>query len=119
MEKKLNHPSPILVPITVSYDECMGGDQNSVVKRITGLPFRVGGVEHNGWLPPGAAKPLPTPVRDFLVDLEIEFDGPAYFLICEAQDRSFCWDSWHQSLDEALLAAQKEYGVQPGDWNSE
>jgi hypothetical protein len=93
-----------------------GANQNRVVKRITGLPFRIGGEEHSGWLPPGAAKPLPTPVRDLLVDLEIEFDGAAYFLFCEAQDGSFRWDTWHQSLADAELCAAETYGIQAGQW---
>ena len=42
-----------------------------IVKRVTGVPVRFGGEEHRGWLPAGAAVPLPTPVRDVLLDIEI------------------------------------------------
>ncbi len=64
----------------------------SRVKRITGLPVRFGGIEHSGWLPPGAAEPAVTPMEEVIVDLEIVADGSAYlpcwlwatawFLVC-------------------------------------
>ncbi len=88
------------------------------IKHIHDLMVRLGGEEHAGWLPPGAAKPPPTPVRDVLVDLSIEFDESGYFLICAAQDESFCWDGWYQTLTEAEAAALRGYGVGPGDWIS-
>jgi predicted secreted protein len=85
-------------------------------KRIVGLEIHLGGEEPTGWLPPGASKPLPTPVRDVLVDLTIEFDGSGYLLVCCAQDGSFCWDTWHESLADAEQAAADTYGVRAEQW---
>ena len=56
----------------------------AILKRIRGLRIRVGGVKHSGWLPAGAAVPLPTPVRDLTVDVEIDHDGHGYLLCCAA-----------------------------------
>src|SRR5262245_60197964 len=78
------------------------------VKRIRGLVLQLGGEPHSGWLPPGAATPLPTPVRIVCVDLEISFDGNGYLLICEARDGSFCWDTWHQTLSAAEVQALRD-----------
>lgn len=84
---------------------------HGVLKRHNSLLLRLGGEKHRGWLPPGAAKPLPMPVREVLVDLEIGFDGSGFLLFCAARDGSFCWDSWHESLEGAQLQAAEDYGV--------
>ncbi len=90
----------------------------AILKRIRGLRIRVGGVEHSGWLPAGAAVPLPTPVRDLTVDIEIEHDGHGYLLCCAIREGDYCWDTWHQSLTDAELAALEQLGIQPGQWEA-
>ena len=65
-----------------------------VIKRITGLPFRFGGEEHEGWLPPGAAKPPPTPAEDVILDLEITHDGHGYLLCWRLRDGKQHGDLW-------------------------
>ena len=87
-------------------------------KRIRGLRIRVGGVKHSGWLPAGAAVPLPTPVRDLTVDVEIDHDGHGYFLCCAAREGDYCWDTWHESLADAESCALKELGIRPGQWEA-
>ena len=96
----------------------MAASDNRVIKRVVGLAIRLGGQQHSGWLPPGAANPLPTPARDVLIDLEIEFDGSGYLLICQAQDGSFCWDTWCESMEKAEMQAAEEYGIQPSQWEA-
>jgi hypothetical protein len=87
------------------------------LKRATDIPMRLGGEQHRGWLPPGAAKPLPTPMRTVLVDIEIVRNGPNdCLLICAAQDGSFCWDTWFPSLDDAERAAKEQYGIESHHW---
>jgi hypothetical protein len=88
----------------------------TVVKRITGLPVLVGGEKHSGWLPAGAAVPLPTPRRDVVMDLEIQFDGHGYLLCYASRDGSVSGDTWHQSLAEAERAAAETFGVQSAQW---
>lgn len=87
-----------------------------VVKRVSGLPFQFGGEEHSGWLPPGAAIPLPTPIRNVLLDVEIQFDGHGYLLCYSAQDGSTSSDTWHQSLSDAERAAEEQFGIKPTQW---
>lgn len=89
-----------------------------VVKRIGNLPFQFGGEAHSGWLPPGAATPLPTPVRHVLLDVQIQFDGHGYLLCYEAKDGSFSGDTWHQSLTEAEDAAAEQFGIGPSYWQT-
>ena len=57
-----------------------------IVKRVSGVPVKFGGESHSGWLPAGAAIPLPTPVLDVLLDIEIQFDGSGYLLCYSSQD---------------------------------
>jgi hypothetical protein len=90
-------------------------DENKIIARVARFRMRMGSEQPAGWLPPGAAKPLPTPKREVVVDFSIETDGTSFFLIQEAQDKSFCWDSWHESLEDAKRFA-RNYGVSAQDW---
>jgi hypothetical protein len=88
--------------------EAMSGNLNDqVVKQSKGLPVRL-----------GALITPPTPIRDVVVDLRIELNeaGPDCLLIQEAQDGSFCWDSWHESVEDAEQASGDQYGVAPSQW---
>ena len=87
-----------------------------IVKRVTGLPVQFGGEQHTGWLPAGAAIPLPTPVVDVLLDLEIQSDGDGYLLCYSSQDGTVHGDTWHQSVVEAENAAANDFGVQRSQW---
>ena len=89
-----------------------------VVKRVVGLPFQDGGEEHTGWLPAGAAMPLPTPLRNVIIDLEIQFDGSGYLLCFSARDGSMSGDTWHESLSQAEQAALECFGIEPVQWQS-
>ena len=52
----------------------------SVVGRLLNRIIRFGGEEHSGWLLPGTALPLPTPIIDVPLNLEIvSGDGSGYF----------------------------------------
>src|SRR5437016_3147523 len=56
------------------------------VREVRNLELHLGGEEHQGWLPPGAAPPLPTSGRIAVVDVRIEEDGHGYLLICESRN---------------------------------
>jgi hypothetical protein len=88
----------------------------SIIRRITCVPFRFGGVTHSGWLPPGAATPLPTPVKEVLLDIEIEEVSGGYLLCYCSHDGSEAGDTWHQSLAAAEETAARDFGVKPADW---
>src|SRR4051812_45144632 len=94
------------------------GRSMSIVKLVLGLPIRVGGEQHSGWLPAGAAKPLPTPIRDLLIDIRIEYDGAGYLLCYESRDGSVSGDTWHESLAGAELVAAEKLGVQSVQWQT-
>ena len=59
----------------------------AVLKRASGVSYEYGGEQHCGWLPPGAATPLPTPVRRVTLDVTIEgTEGAGYLLIFAARE---------------------------------
>ena len=90
----------------------------AVIKRLLGVPVRFGGVEHCGWLPANASTPPPTPVKDALVDFEVnELEG-GYILAWFSRNTSHHGDSWHETLDDALAQASIEFGVRPEEWSS-
>ena len=87
-----------------------------IVKRVTGWPVRFGGEQHTGWLPAGAAVPLPTPILDVLLDIEIQYDGDGYLLCYSSHDGTVQGDTWHQSIVAAENTAAEDFGVQPSQW---
>ncbi len=60
--------------------------------------------------------PLPTPVREVLLDVEIQFDDYGYLLCYSSQDGSLSADTWHVSLAEAEQVAAEKFGVQASAW---
>jgi hypothetical protein len=87
-----------------------------VVSHIDGFWTRVGGEAHSGWLPAGAAEPLPTPEREVVLDLVIEFDGHGYLLIVRSVDGSVRGDTWHETAGDANATAEERYQVAAEKW---
>ena len=88
----------------------------NVVKHVTGLPFQFGGEEHSGWLPRGAAKPLPTPVEKVILDIEIVFDGSGYLLCWKAREGQRFGDLWSETLSQAEAAASQYFDIERNQW---
>lgn len=99
------------------------------IKRVRGIPVRFGGVEHSGWLPPGAANPLPTPIEDLVMDLEIIPTGPdnpddtvesrAECLLCySSRDGNYSGDLWYPTLADAEIGARENFGIEADAWES-
>jgi hypothetical protein len=88
-----------------------------VIKRISGHQVRIGGTQHSGWLPEGAAHPLPTPVRDVVFNLEIQStEGSGYLLCYVSQAGDLYGDTWHQTVEDAEEAAVEDFGVRADQW---
>lgn len=93
--------------------------QDKVLKQVKGVRVQFGGVEHSGWLPSGAATPLPTPVENVILDVEIVANGETDCLLCwQSQVGYHSGDTWHRSLAEAERAAEEWFGIKSQDWQS-
>jgi hypothetical protein len=90
----------------------------AVLKRASGVGYRYGGEQHTGWLPPGAATPLPTPIRHVTLDVTIEDDGGAgYLLVFTAREEpDFGNDYWFDNVADAEATAAEWFGIGPGRW---
>jgi len=78
---------------------------------------KIGGEQHSGWLPEGAATPLPTPKREVKMKFEITDDGGGdYLLVYESEDKSVYGDTWHRSIEEAKIAAESSFGIPKREW---
>ena len=89
------------------------------VKQVRGLHLRLGGEEHSGWLPSGAAPPPPLPVREAIVDVRIDRladSGSACLLICASRNTLDTWDTWYETVEEAEEAAGRVLGIRRQDW---
>jgi hypothetical protein len=92
--------------------------EERVIKRLRGWRLTVGGDDHQGWLPPGAAQPRPEPVREVTFNLEILFDGHGWFLVFDSDDPELHGDTWHQSIEDAERQAKVDFGIEPSQWQS-
>jgi hypothetical protein len=117
---KVPASGPILAPETKVIDNCDLRSERMLktMKQINGVPVRIGGDQHTGWLPAGAARPLPTPIRELLMDLEILYDGSGYLLCYSSRNGSVHGDTWHASVLEAEQAAIEYFGIEPRQWYS-
>lgn len=86
-----------------------------VVRRLLNRTVRFGGVEHSGWLPPGAAQPLPTPTIDVLLNLETVSGDSGYFLQYSSTNTNYIGDTWHEGLEDAIGQARLQFRKQPGE----
>jgi hypothetical protein len=85
-----------------------------VVRRVLNRTVQFGGEEHSGWLPLCAAQPLPTPIIDVLLNLEIVIgDGSRYFLQYSSINTSYIGDTWHEDLEGAIEQARVQFGIEP------
>ena len=82
-----------------------------IVKRVTSLPVQFGGEQHTGWLPAGAAVPLPTPAIDVFLDIEIQSDGDGYLLCYSSQGGTVHGDTWHQSVNPPTIKTGDDLSV--------
>jgi hypothetical protein len=88
-----------------------------VIRRLSAVPIRFGGVQHSGWLPVNAATPPPTPVEEALVDFEIiEVEG-GYILEWYSRNTSHHGDLWNKTLEGALEQALIDFGIRPEAWH--
>lgn len=86
--------------------------------------MQFGGEAPEGWLPPGAAQPQPTPIHEEIVDFEILREPDGYLLAWATRpslntgDRSppLIGDNWYASLAEAEQAAEAHFGIAPERW---
>jgi hypothetical protein len=94
------------------------------MRRVVTKAITFGGQEHRGWLPPGASTPLPTPREREIVDFAIVSEGRGYLLEWCARPSPTnreprppkTADCWYEKLDDALRAAEADFGIAPGDW---
>lgn len=92
----------------------------TVYSRIPSRLVTIGGEQHSGWLPLGAAIPLPLPVRQLNMSFEITDDGGTSFLLLVAsEDHSVYGDTWHASIEDAKAAAESYFGIRPEEWQDQ
>ena len=88
------------------------------MKTFASIPNRrltIAGHPNSGWS--GADEGTPGSF-----ELEFEFqvtdDGAgSYLLVYASQDGRFAADTWHETLEEAIAAAQEQFGIEPKEWS--
>ena len=92
---------------------------NRIVKEIRNFELISGGRKHSGWLPANAAVPAETPIVRKRVNFQIRQaeSSSSFFLVTSAVDGEFEWDTWHESLDDAMHQATIEFGIEATDWS--
>ena len=91
---------------------------------VRGWVWEHGGQAHEGWIPAGAAVPLPSPAVRVPVNLEVVPESGGWLLTWELAsstdtlpDSSLrSGDTWHDSVDDALQQAEVHFGVPRSSW---
>jgi hypothetical protein len=71
-----------------------------------------------GWMTAHSGRPLPEPVREVTLHIELQFEDSGYLVICTSDDPQIWCDNWYGSQEEAETAAADVYGVRPEDWKA-
>lgn len=88
-----------------------------IVRELRNRKVRFGDPENPGWLPAGAAKPLPDDrTLNLRIEEEVERGHRGYLLIAETTNGEFLGDTWHESLEDAIQQAEFEYGIERREW---
>ena len=88
--------------------------QPKTIKEHCGLSIRFGGPDEAGWLPPNASIPRE---ENVVIDLRITESECGFFLVTESNHPHFRGgDSWYSSLQEAMEAAEQQFGVGSDKW---
>jgi hypothetical protein len=90
----------------------------AVIKRRRGWRVTIGGEQHRGWIPAGAATPLLESVREVTLDIQIESEAGGYLLVYGAPDGSVHGDTWHDTLEGAEAAALESFALELSDWET-
>lgn len=90
---------------------------------LVGIAHEFGGESHSGWLPPGAAVPLPAPIVSVTLDVTIESESAeapedgGFLLIAIAKDHpEYCSDFWFTTLEQAEEAGLEWFGFSTDMW---
>lgn len=90
-----------------------------MIKQALAVPVIFGGEEPAGWLPAGAARPLPTPQVRVLLDIVVDGDDAAgYTLTWDGPAPEYSGDQWYARLEDAEAAAAEYFGVTAHDWRA-
>ena len=89
----------------------------SVIKQALGVPYTFGGEPPSGWVPSGAAPPLPTPEERVLLDITIEATDGGVLLRWEGPEPEQSGDRWYETVEEAEADAHAIFGIGPTDWS--
>lgn len=92
-----------------------------VIRRIQDYPVLLGGEAAVGWIPPGAAKPQPTPKHEEVFDFEISREEDGFLLTWKAHSSPTIGeitegDSWYRSLEDALQGGLTDFGIPISRW---
>ena len=86
----------------------------TVFASIARRPVRIAGEPNSGWSP---ADPDDLNAREVEFSFSITTDGNANWLLLYASsDGRYAADMWHETVEEAMAAAEASFGVQPGEW---
>jgi hypothetical protein len=86
--------------------------------RVRRRPVELGGERHEGWLPEGAAVPLPTSPVVVRFDFSLWEEAPdSWILEWRGEPPDHDNDSWHARREDALRYAEEAFGIAPSEWH--
>jgi len=104
--RRISAESSVSLSVTITMPQKL----QALVREIRGTTKH--GIGTIGPYGPEMVREMPAAVR-----VEITADDDGIFLLRFDTHGEFCGDTWHETIDEAMEAAQIEYGITASDWS--
>jgi hypothetical protein len=89
-------------------------DRLTIYASIHARPLRVTGDQRNGWRPANISD---TDARQLAFELSITDDGAGQFLlIYHSADHWLSGDTWHETVEDAYVSAERDFGISRKEW---
>ncbi len=86
----------------------------TAIASVAGRTVRIAGEPNSGW---SAADPDDLSATEVEFTFRITSDGNAnYLLLYESSDKRYSADTWHETVDEAMVVARQSFGIEPDEW---
>lgn len=83
---------------------------------VNDFPVTVIGNQNSGWGVANETEAQSQAAQTLLFDFEIEDSGGGFVLAYHSKSQELYADTWHESEEEAIKAANEEFGIPVDDW---
>ncbi len=83
---------------------------------VNDFPVTVIGNQNSGWNVANETEAQSQETRTLLFDFDIEDSGGGFILAYHSKSHELYADTWHESEEDTIKAANEEFGISVGAW---